>query len=140
MDSFNLQRFVDAQETSYASALQEIRSGRKRGHWMWYVFPQLRGLGRTSTSDFFGIASREEAEAYLAHPTLGARLRECVDALLAVNGRSAEQIFGLPDVLKLRSCLTLFAAAAPDDPRFTAALTKFYEGKPDVNTLQLLDR
>jgi uncharacterized protein (DUF1810 family) len=122
----------------YDRVLRELQAGRKASHWMWYVFPQLRGLGWTATARHYGIASLAEARAYLAHPVLGARLRECVQILLDLEGRSAEQIFGYPDVLKLRSCLTLFAAASADPRPFCAALTRYYGGEPDPLTLEHL--
>ena len=140
-DPYDLGRFLAAQQGCYARVLEELAAGRKTSHWMWFIFPQLRGLGVSATALRFGLAGLDEARAYLAHPLLGGRLRECVRALLAVEGRSAHQIFGSPDDLKLRSCLTLFAAAADDgagDGEFGAALAKYYGGGPDPRTLQLL--
>ena len=137
-DPFNLRRFIAAQEPVYDEALAEIRSGRKRTHWMWYVFPQLDGLGSSSTAKFYAIKSIEEAQAYLSHPVLGERLRECVNALLAIDGRSASAIFGYPDDLKLRSCATLFAALPNAESIFTELLTKYFDGAPDQRTLDLL--
>jgi len=140
-DRFDLQRFLDAQEGTYGRALAEIRRGRKQSHWMWYIFPQIEGLGRSSTTQYYAIKSREEARQYLAHPVLGARLRECVRALLALEGRSASQIFGYPDTLKLRSSLTLFAQVDKEgDAIFEAALEKYYQGEPDERTLEILRR
>jgi uncharacterized protein (DUF1810 family) len=139
-DPHDLNRFVDAQDGIIERALEEIRAGSKQSHWMWFIFPQLAGLGRSSTAQLYGIKSRAEAEAYLAHPLLGARLRQCVEALLPWAGRcSAEQIFGSIDALKLRSSLTLFDHIDPD-ALFGEALTGFFAGKPDERTLALLNR
>ncbi len=118
--------------------LSELRAGRKTGHWMWYVFPQLRGLGWTATARHYGLSGLAEARAYLAHPVLGPRLLGCLRILLDRQGLSAEQIFGYPDVLKLRSCLTLFAAAAADPAVFDAVLDRYYGGEPDALTLECL--
>jgi uncharacterized protein (DUF1810 family) len=137
-DGYDLQRFVDAQAPVIEQVRQELRAGQKRSHWIWYVFPQLRGLGHSHYADLYGIGSRDEAVAYWRHPVLGPRLAECVDLVLGVDGRTAHQIFGSPDDLKLRSCLTLFAAAVPDERRFTAALERYYDGTPDQRTLALL--
>jgi uncharacterized protein (DUF1810 family)/GNAT superfamily N-acetyltransferase len=137
-DLYDLQRFVDAQAPVIAQVQRELRAGQKRSHWIWYVFPQLRGLGHSHYADLYGIGSRDEAVAYWRHPVLGPRLGECVDLVLGIDGRTAHQIFGSPDDLKLRSCLTLFAAAVPDEPRFTAALERYYDGTPDQRTLALL--
>jgi len=134
----DLQRFVDAQEPRIADAMAELRAGRKRTHWMWFVFPQLRGLGHSQMAWHFGIASRDEAAAFLAHAVLGPRLRECVEAVLAVRGRTAHEIFGSPDDLKLRSCLTLFAEVAGGDSVFDRALRQYFAGQPDPATLDLL--
>jgi uncharacterized protein (DUF1810 family) len=139
-DPFDLNRFLTAQETDYDRAVAEIRSGRKRTHWMWYIFPQLDGLAFSSTSKRYAIKSIEEARAYLDHPVLGPRLRECAEAALAIVGRSATAIFGTPDDLKLRSCVTLFAAVSPSDSVFDHILQNFYHGKPDDKTLQLFAR
>ena len=136
----DLQRFVDAQESRIADALAELRAGRKRTHWMWFVFPQLRGLGHSQMARHFGIASRDEAVAYLAHPLLGPRLRDCVELVLAVRGRTAHEIFGSPDDMKLRSCLTLFGEVAGGDSVFDRALRQFCGGQPDAATLSLLDQ
>jgi uncharacterized protein (DUF1810 family) len=135
---FELERFVEAQAPQIDQAKAELAAGRKRTHWMWFVFPQLRGLGRSETARHFGLRSRAEAVAYLAHPVLGTRLRTCVALVLAVDGRSAHEIFGTPDDLKLRSCLTLFREV--DDPggMFARALDKYFGGAPDPATLQLL--
>ncbi|PZU54695.1 MAG: DUF1810 domain-containing protein [Thauera sp.] len=133
-----LDRFVHAQARDYAQALQELRDGRKRTHWIWYVLPQLRALGRSAMAREYGIADRDEAIAYIAHPLLGARLVECVAALLAHAGQRPEDILGQVDALKFRSCLTLFAEVAPEQPCFGAALAAFYDGRPDDETLRLL--
>ena len=133
----DLDRFVSAQDPVYATACRELADGRKRSHWMWFVFPQLRGLGRSGTAQFYGLASRAEAEAYLAHPVLGARLRAVVELTLGVAGRSAHEIFGSPDDLKLRSSLTLFDAIEPDGV-FARGLQRFYDGEADEATLRLL--
>jgi uncharacterized protein (DUF1810 family) len=132
-----LERFVEAQAAVYASALSELREGRKRTHWMWFVFPQLRGLGGSAASLHFGIASRAEAAAYLAHPVLGPRLLECTDAVNVHRGRSAEAIFGPVDALKLRSSMTLFESAGGGAP-FGRCLEAFFGGVPDRRTLDLL--
>jgi uncharacterized protein (DUF1810 family) len=137
-DTFNLQRFVDAQEPVYQQVLAELGAGSKRSHWMWFVFPQIAGLGRSETARFFAIASRAEAAAYLAHPILGARLRECCRLATRVEGRSAHEIFGGPDDMKFRSSLTLFAAVAPEEVVFTEALRKFFDGEADEATLARL--
>ncbi len=137
-DAFDLSRFVTAQEDVYESALAEIRSGRKRTHWMWFVFPQLRGLGSSPISRQFAIRSAAEARAYLAHPILGARLLECCDALLRVNAGSANDIFGSPDDMKLRSCATLFASVSERGSVFERVLERFYGGSTDKKTEALL--
>jgi len=144
-DHYNLGRFLAAQHCCYARVLEELAAGEKVSHWMWFIFPQLKGLGVSATARRFGLTGIDEARAYLAHPILGPRLRECARALLAIEGRSAHQVFGSPDDLKLRSCLTLFAAAAapetaPDDQVFSAALAQCYGGEPDPLTVQLLAR
>jgi uncharacterized protein (DUF1810 family) len=137
-DAYNLQRFVDAQRDTFESALAEIRAGSKRSHWMWFIFPQLRGLGHSPTAQYYGIASLDEARAYLEHPLLGARLRECVAALLPWAGkRDPGEIFGSVDALKLGSSLTLFDRAAPGDS-FAAGLDTFFCGARDTRTLALL--
>lgn len=137
-DPYDLNRFVQAQEGSYKQALAEITSGRKRSHWMWYIFPQIDGLAFSSTSKHYSIKSIDEARAYLAHPVLGPRLLECAEALLRINGRSATQIFGSPDDVKLRSCATLFACVSPASSIFERLLQKYYAGGADVKTLELL--
>jgi uncharacterized protein (DUF1810 family) len=132
-----LDRFVEAQDGVYDDALAELSTGRKRTHWMWFIFPQIAGLGSSPTAQFYAIASLDEAKAYLAHPVLGPRLRECARALLTVDGRSARDIFGYPDDLKLRSSMTLFARAADDPAPFQAVLDRYYDG-PDPRTLALV--
>ena len=134
-----LSRFVDAQARVWDEVRAELAAGRKRTHWMWFVFPQLRGLGRSEMARRYGIASRDEAVAYLAHPLLGPRLRECVGLVLATEGRSAHEIFGSPDDLKLCSCLTLFREASGGDALFARALDRFHGGRADAATLALLD-
>lgn len=138
-DPHALQRFVDAQASTYATALAEIRRGDKRSHWMWYVFPQLAGLGSSPMAQRYAIASLDEAQAYLAHPLLGGRLRECVDALAALPEANPERVFGGIDAVKLRSSLTLFAEAG-GGPGFRDALDRWYQGRPDEATLRLLRR
>jgi uncharacterized protein (DUF1810 family) len=137
-DSHNLSRFVQAQEDDYEQALAEISSGRKRSHWMWYIFPQIDGLGFSSTSRRYSIKSVAEAEAYLSHPVLGPRLVECAEAALRVEGRSAFEIFGSPDEMKLRSCATLFACVAPAASVFDRLIDKYFQGRRDGKTLHLL--
>ena len=138
-DPFNLQRFIDAQSGSIEAALAELREGAKQSHWMWFVFPQLAALGRSSTAKFYGMATLDQAVAYLEQPVLGARLRECVEAVLPwADRRSAEQIFRSVDAMKLRSCLTLFDRVEPD-ALFSQALRTFFDGKRDELTLALLD-
>ncbi len=137
-DPHNLSRFVQAQADDYEQALAEIRSGRKRSHWMWYIFPQVEGLGFSATSRRYSIKSVAEAEAYLRHPVLGPRLIECVDALLGVEGRSAFEIFGSPDDMKLRSCATLFACVSPAGSVFDRLLNKYFESERDGKTLRLV--
>ncbi|MBK0394056.1 DUF1810 domain-containing protein [Ramlibacter algicola] len=133
-----LDRFVAAQDGVMADAVQELREGRKRTHWMWFVFPQLAGLGSSPTAQRYAIRSLDEARAYLAHPVLGHRLRECCELLLEAPTSDAHAIFGSPDDMKLRSCLTLFSAVAPAEPLFRDVLARFYAGAPDARTLQLL--
>lgn len=137
-DPFNLRRFVDAQEHIIDEVRRELRSGRKHGHWIWFIFPQSSGLGRSSTSQTYGISSLEEATAYLEHLVLGPRLIECTELVNAVESPSAEQIFGEVDAMKFRSCMTLFAKADPASPVFVEALQKYYGGKFDSLTLSLL--
>jgi uncharacterized protein (DUF1810 family) len=137
-DPFDLRRFVDAQAPVYDAVVGELRGGRKRSHWMWFVFPQLRGLGSSPTAVQFAISSIQEARAYLAHEVLGPRLRECTGLVAGTEGRTAEQIFGWPDGLKLRSSMTLFARAADDNADFVAVLDKYYGGEEDPATLARL--
>jgi uncharacterized protein (DUF1810 family) len=137
-DPFNLQRFVDAQEHIYASVLSELKQGRKYGHWIWFIFPQLKGLGHSPNSEFFGISSSQVASAYLQHPVLGPHLEECTQLVNAIAGRSAEDIFGEIDAMKFRSCMTLFARATAENGTFIRALQKFFEGEPDPMTIRLL--
>ena len=139
-DPFDLARFRAAQDASgtYDAALAELRAGRKRSHWMWFVFPQVAGLGSSAVAQRYAIRSLDEARAYLAHPVLGARLRRCTDLMLAVEGRSELAVLGSPDDMKLRSSMTLFGRAAPDEPRFQAALDRFFGGGADAATLARL--
>lgn len=137
-DPYHLQRFVDAQQASYDTACAELREGRKRSHWMWFIFPQIEGLGRSPMAQKFAISSLDEARAYLAHPILGKRLRECSRIVAAVEGRSVEEIFGYPDDMKFRSSMTLFAQASPDDDIFDTCLRKYFGGEPDPATLARL--
>jgi uncharacterized protein (DUF1810 family) len=137
-DPYDLRRFVRAQEVDYQRALLEIKSGRKRSHWMWYIFPQFDGLAFSSTSKRYAIKSLAEATAYLDHPVLGPRLLECAEAVVGVAGRSAAEIFGSPDDLKLRSCATLFACVLPPGSVFDRLLAKYYRGERDGKTIQLL--
>jgi uncharacterized protein (DUF1810 family) len=139
-DSFNLERFVIAQEPVFKNVLAELTAARKRSHWMWFVFPQLRGLGTSSMADYYGIASLEEARAYLAHPLLGQRLDVCTRLVLASEGTSLVPILGSPDDMKFRSCMTLFARATDDPDRpFRLALDRWWAGQPDIRTLELID-
>ncbi len=137
-DPYDLQRFVDAQAPCYEVALGELRAGEKRTHWMWFVFPQLRGLGSSAMAERYAIGSMEEARAYWAHPLLGPRLRACTEAVLAVTDRPANRIFGFPDDLKFRSCLTLFDQAT-SEPIFGEALRRYFAGKPDPRTIAGLE-
>ena len=140
MTVFDLERFVAAQDEggTYERALQELRDGRKRSHWMWFVFPQITGLGQSPTSRRYAIASAEEAVAYLRHPALGPRLLACVAALSRIEGRSAEQVFGAIDAQKLRSSMTLFLRADPDEQAFQQVLDRYFDGLPDPVTDRLL--
>jgi uncharacterized protein (DUF1810 family) len=141
-DPYDLERFVTAQDGggTYDAAVSELRAGRKTSHWMWFVFPQIAGLGMSSTSQRYAIRSREEARAYEAHPVLGTRLEECVRILTGLSGRSARQIFGPIDAMKLRSSMTLFARAAPENPLFREVLERYFGGVPDEATDRLLAR
>jgi uncharacterized protein (DUF1810 family) len=137
-DSFDLQRFVDAQAPVYERVRSELRNGRKQSHWMWFIFPQVAGLGHSAMAQRYAISSLREAEAYLTHPILGPRLRECTRLVTEVEGRSAHEILGSPDDMKFRSCLTLFTRAAPNDPVFTEALAKYFRGDLDQLTIERL--
>src|SRR6476661_8159266 len=137
-DPHDLQRFVDAQADVYEDVVDELRAGHKASHWMWFVFPQLRGLGHSPTAQHYGIASLDEARAYLAHDVLGPRLRECTRLVAAIDGRSVDEIFGWPDNLKVRSSMTLFAHATDDDTDFRGVLDKFYDGEEDPATVDRL--
>lgn len=137
-DLFNLNRFLVAQQDVYDQVLSELRRGRKKSHWMWYVFPQIDGLAYSSTSKHYAIKSREEACTYLQHPVLGTRLLECAEIIVNIGGRSASEIFGSPDDLKLRSSMTLFAAVSGGKSVFSHVLDKFFHGQPDHKTLDIL--
>jgi uncharacterized protein (DUF1810 family) len=139
-DPHNLMRFVEAQEDDYKQALSEIRNGRKQSHWMWYIFPQIDGLALSSTAKYYSIKSLDEARAYLDHPVLGPRLLECAEAAVGVAGRSAREVFGSPDDLKLRSCATLFACVSPPGSVFERLLAKYYGSARDDKTLRLLGK
>lgn len=138
-DPYNLSRFVEAQEGGYAAAVEELKRGRKTGHWIWYIFPQIRGLGHSAMSRRYSISSIDEARAYGEHPLLGPRLVDCIEAVMAVEGRSAREIFGHPDDLKFRSCLTLFAATKANGI-FQQALDRYFDGVPDALTVETLKR
>jgi uncharacterized protein (DUF1810 family) len=138
-DRYDLARFVDAQRDSYEQALAELRRGRKRSHWMWWIFPQFEGLGVSATSQHYAIRSVAEAEAYLAHPVLGPRLVESAESVLGIEGRSALDIFGAPDDMKLRSCATLFAQVATAGSVFHRVLDQYFDGDADVLTLRLMN-
>ena len=137
-DPYHLQRFVDAQNPVFEQVCAELRAGQKKGHWMWFIFPQLRGLGSSQMAIKFAISSRAEAAAYLKHQVLGARLRECTRLVTLVDGRSINQIFGSPDDLKFRSSMTLFASATPTDQTFKDALQKYFAGELDRLTVERL--
>lgn len=137
-DPFNLNRFVEAQRPVFTQAMNELRAGQKSSHWMWFIFPQLKGLGHSEMAQRFAISSAAEARAYLQHAELGPRLEQSVDAVLQHSDKSARQILGYPDDLKLRSCLTLFASIAPEHPQFQMALDQFFSGEADAKTLSLL--
>lgn len=136
-DPFDLKRFVDAQAAVYPHVVSELRQGRKQSHWMWFIFPQLAGLGHSAMAQRYALSSRDEALAYLGHAVLGPRLRECTALVNAVEGRTIREILGSPDDLKFRSSMTLFAAVSPE-PEFAAAIKKYYGGTPDRDTLELL--
>ena len=137
-DPFNLQRFLDAQNPIYEQVCRELRAGEKRSHWMWFIFPQIRGLGSSPTAMAFGISSVAEARAYLEHPVLGPRIRECTRMVLEVESRSIDEILGYPDDLKFRSSMTLFASVGVDAEIFQDALQKYFAGQPDPLTLERL--
>ncbi len=138
VDPFQLARFVAAQEETYDRALRELRRGRKESHWMWYIFPQIDGLGSSSTARRYAIKSADEARAYLSHPILGPRLLQCCQAILAVNGKSASDIFGFPDDMKLRSSMTLFAHVAGSHLEFAQVIEMYFSGHPDDRTIAIL--
>ena len=137
-DPFDLQRFVTAQAPVWDRVIAELAAGQKRSHWMWFVFPQIAGLGRSPTAQHFAIASLDEARAYLAHPVLGARLREATRIVNGVRGRTAHDIFGSPDDMKFHSSMTLLARAVPDEGEFERALSRYFDGRPDAATLERL--
>ncbi|GAA5443934.1 hypothetical protein Misp06_02112 [Microbulbifer sp. NBRC 101763] len=137
-ENFDLERFIKAQEHSYEDALLELKNGKKRSHWMWYIFPQVVGLGHSSMAQKYGIKNLEEAKAYLAQPTLGQRLKSCCHALLDIHDRSAHDIFGSPDDMKLKSSMTLFSLAEKEESLFKDVLDRYYNGKSDAHTLELL--
>jgi uncharacterized protein (DUF1810 family) len=137
-DPFDLGRFISAQDPVIEEVLKQLRAGQKSSHWMWFVFPQIQGLGTSSMARRYAIASREEARAYQVHPVLGARLRQCTHLVLNIGRRSAEQIFGYPDDLKFRSCMTLFATAAPEEAMYREALQKYFAGEPDLRSLEIM--
>ena len=134
----DLDRFIEPQSAVYSKVLAELRAGQKESHWIWFVFPQLQGLGSSAMAHRYGISGRAEAEAYLQHPILGLRLRECTELVLAIEGRRIEDIFGYPDDLKFRSSMTLFAQVGSEHEPFTRALDKYFNGEPDPMTLRLL--
>ncbi len=139
-DVYDLQRFVDAQDRVYSRVVSELRAGRKTSHWMWFVFPQIAGLGFSPMAQKYAISSLDEARAYLAHPVLGARLRECTQLLLDVKDRDISDILGYPDDLKFRSSMTLFASVDDAPPLFHAALQQYFAGEPDARTLEILHK
>lgn len=139
-DPFDLCRFTDAQADTYASALAELRGGKKRSHWMWFIFPQIHGLGNSATAQRYAIKNLDEARQYLMHPVLGTRLRECADAVLSIENRSIAEVFGTPDDLKLKSSMTLFAAVAGPGSVFSRILDKYFLGERDAMTLDLLEQ
>ena len=137
-DIYNLQRFLDAQDSIYEEVLKELKQGRKTSHWMWYIFPQIKGLGRTATAQKFAISSLEEAQAYLKDPILGSRLRECTHLVLDIENRDIQKIFGYPDYLKFRSSITLFLETTKDNKIFQDVLLKYFAGQPDQLTLDII--
>ena len=138
-DPFDLRRFVQAQEGAYESALSELKLGQKRSHWMWYIFPQIDGLGRSAMAKHYAIKNVEEARGYVNHPVIGARLLECTETVLGIEGRSVAEIFGFPDDMKFKSSMTLFEYISEPDSIFALALDKFFSGDRDDKTLQLLE-
>ncbi|MEJ7138847.1 DUF1810 domain-containing protein [Amphibiibacter pelophylacis] len=140
IDSLNFVHFIQAQDFQYQDALDELRAGHKETHWIWFIFPQLKALGRSTMARRYGLENAQEAVAYWAHPILGPRLRECIQTILALEGKSAAEILGDIDALKFRSCLTLFSAALPSEPCFVEALDRYYQGSLDPLTLELLQR
>ena len=138
MEKVDLERFLSAQEKDYQRALEEVEKGRKQSHWMWYIFPQLKGLGHSSTSEFYGIRGEKEAAAYLQHPILGQRLREICEALLELQKNDATAVMGYPDNLKLKSCMTLFSEISKENDLFDRVLEKFFNGEKDQRTIDLL--
>lgn len=139
-DAYNLHRFLDAQAPIYDTVLAELRAGRKASHWIWFIFSQITGLGHSAMAQQFAIGSLDEAKAYVQHAVLGPRLRECTQLVLNVEGRSADEIFGYPDNLKFRSCMTLFMVASTDNALFKSALLKYFDGQPDQMTMNILAR
>jgi len=134
----SLQRFIDAQQSDYETALSEIKKGRKQSHWMWYIFPQIQGLGFSATSKLYAIKNLHEAQEYLQHPLLGQRLKEITNALIDLPSNNAHEIFGSPDDVKLKSSMTLFASLPDADPVFESSLKKFFNGEKDVKTLSII--
>jgi uncharacterized protein (DUF1810 family) len=139
-DPYNLQRFLDAQEPHFGQVCAELEAGRKRSHWMWYIFPQIKGLGGSEMAQRYAISSLDEAVAYIEHPVLGERLKECTRMVVAVSGRTVDQIFDYPDNVKFHSSITLFSRAAPDEAVFEQALEKYFGGQGDPATLERLGR
>jgi uncharacterized protein (DUF1810 family) len=139
-DTYDLNRFISAQHVVYSRVLEELKSGMKRTHWMWFIFPQIHGLGQSTTAVYYAIKSMEEAREYLRHPLLGSRLLECADTVLAIEGRSASEIFGYPDDLKLKSSMTLFASLADSSSLFDRVLDKYFQGERDARTLLILEK
>ena len=139
-DPYDLERFVEAQSACIDQVRVELLAGEKQSHWMWFIFPQLKGLGHSPTATWFGIGSLEEAEAFLQHPVLGARLRECTQLVLQIEDRTVEEVFGFPDHLKFHSSMTLFASATPENRLFLDALQKYFAGRLDIVTTGRLNR
>ncbi len=137
-DQYNLKRFIDAQESKFQNALNEIKNGRKQSHWMWFIFPQIAGLGYSETSKFYAIKDTVEASLYLEHFVLGSRLIEISEALIKIEGKTANQIFGSPDDLKLKSCMTLFSSIQNTNSIFKTVLKKYFNGTKDLKTLQII--